>query len=206
MRVLTKKCEKESRNDDGFFDIDTQIDFLFPAGALYAPQSGKIIGTVAKLNHHAAATGIPVISTMDAHSENDPEFHDWPHHCVVDTMGQRKPAVTLLENLVVIPNSPGALPSNLKDQILLEKQTFSCFSNMNLAHLLERLAADRYVVYGVVTEVCVKFAALGLLKTGKRVEVVTDAVCALDEDNGAKTLAEFTSLGGHLTHAGMIYA
>ena len=68
-----------------FFDIDTQIDFLFPAGALYAPGAEKIIGTVAKLNHHAAKHGIPVVSTMDAHSENDPEFRDWPHHCVVDT-------------------------------------------------------------------------------------------------------------------------
>jgi nicotinamidase/pyrazinamidase len=189
-----------------FFDIDTQIDFLFPAGALYAPRSEKIVGTVAKLNHHAAASGIPVISTMDAHSENDPEFRDWPHHCVVDTIGQRKPAATLLENRVIIPNSPGAFSADLKHQILLEKQTFSCFSNINLGPLLERLGADRYVVYGVVTEVCVKFAAFGLLETGKRVEVVTDAVCAFDEDKGASTLVEFTSLGGHLTQAGMIYA
>ena len=45
-----------------FFDIDTQIDFLFPAGALYAPGAEKIIGTVAKLNHHAAKHRIPVVS------------------------------------------------------------------------------------------------------------------------------------------------
>jgi nicotinamidase-related amidase len=57
-----------------FFDIDTQIDFLFPAGALYAPGAEKIIGTVATLNRYAAKHGIPVVSTMDAHSENDPEF------------------------------------------------------------------------------------------------------------------------------------
>jgi nicotinamidase/pyrazinamidase len=187
-----------------FFDIDTQIDFLFPAGALYAPGAEKIIGTVARLNHHAAKHGIPVISTMDAHSEDDPEFHDWPHHCVVDTMGQQKPASTLLEKRVVVPNSPSTV--TLNDQILLEKQTFSALSNVNFGRLLDLLAADRYVVYGVVTEVCVKFAAFGLLETGKRVEIVTDAVCAFDQEKGAKTLAEFTALGGHLTQAGMIYA
>ncbi len=63
---------------------------------------------------------------MDAHSENDPEFEAWPHHCVLDTMGQQKPASTLLENRVVVPNSPvDFVPS---DQMLLEKQTFSALT------------------------------------------------------------------------------
>ena len=189
-----------------FFDIDTQIDFLFPAGALYAPGAEKIVPTVAKLNHYAGRHKIPVISTMDAHSENDPEFRDWPHHCVVDTVGQQKPASTLLEKRLIVPNAPCALNLTLIDQILLEKQTFSALSNHNFALLIDYFAADRYVVYGVVTEVCVKFAAFGLLETGKRVEIVTDAVCALNEETGAKTLADFTAAGGHLTQAGMIYA
>jgi nicotinamidase/pyrazinamidase len=188
-----------------FFDIDTQIDFLFPAGALYAPGAEKIVPTIAKLNRYAGSHKIPVISTMDAHSENDPEFRDWPHHCVVDTVGQQKPGSTLLEKRVIVPNAPCALHLTF-DQILLEKQTFSALSNRNFALLIDYFAADRYVVYGVVTEVCVKFAAFGLLKTGKRVEIVTDAVCALNEETGAKTLADFTAAGGHLTHAGMIYA
>lgn len=189
-----------------FFDIDTQIDFLFPAGALYAPGAEKIVPAIAKLNRYASAHGIPVVSTMDAHSENDPEFRDWPPHCVVDTVGQQKPASTLLERRVVVPNSPVELPMASMDQILLKKQTFSALSNLNFTNLLDHFAAERYVVYGVVTEVCVKFAAFGLLETGKRVEIVTDAVCALNDDNGAKTLADFTAAGGHLTHAGMIYA
>jgi nicotinamidase/pyrazinamidase len=187
-----------------FFDIDTQIDFLFPAGALYAPGAEKILPTVAKLNHHAAKHRIPLISTMDAHSENDPEFVQWPHHCVVDTLGQRKPASTLLENRVIVPNAPCAIST--PEQILLEKQTFSALSNVNFALLLDHFQAERYVVYGVVTEVCVKFAAFGLLETGKRVEIVTDAICALNDENGAKTLADFQAAGGHLTQAGMIYA
>jgi nicotinamidase-related amidase len=57
-----------------------------------------------------------------------------------------------------------------------------------------------------VTEVCVKFAAFGLLETGKRVEIVIDAIRALSDETGAKTLADFTAAGGHLTQAGMIYA
>jgi len=185
-----------------FFDIDTQIDFLFPAGALYAPGAEKIIGTVAKLNHHAAKHGIPVVSTMDAHSENDPEFRDWPHHCVVDTIGQQKPASTLLEKRIIVPNSPCSVALN--DQILLQKQAFSALSNLNFAVLIDLLGAERYVVYGVVTEVCVKFAAFGLLERGKRVEIVTDAICALNEENGAKTLKEFQAAGISLTTFGQV--
>jgi nicotinamidase/pyrazinamidase len=189
-----------------FFDIDTQIDFLFPAGALYAPGAEKIIPTVAKLNRYAGKHGIPVVSTMDAHSENDPEFRDWPHHCVVDTVGQQKAASTLLEKRIVVPNSPCELNLTSIEQVLLEKQTVKALSNVNFARLIDHFAADRYVVYGVVTEVCVKFAAFGLLETSKRVEIVTDAVCALNNETGAQTLADFTAAGGHLTQAGMIYA
>jgi nicotinamidase/pyrazinamidase len=141
---------------------------------------------------------------MDAHSENDPEFRDWPHHCVVDTVGQQKPISTLLENRVIVPNAP--CEPSLNAQILLEKQTFSAFSNRHFARLLDLLGAERCVVYGVVTEVCVKFAAFGLLETGRRVEIVTDAICAFNEEKGANTLADFKAKGGHLTHCGMIYA
>jgi nicotinamidase/pyrazinamidase len=189
-----------------FFDIDTQIDFVFPAGALYAAGAEKIMPTVAKLNHYAAKHAIPVISSMDAHSENDPEFREWPHHCVVDTMGQQKPGTTLLEKRVGVPNALTAITFEHAQQFLLEKQTFSVFSNLNLKVLLDHFAAERYVVYGVVTEVCVKFAAFGLLEMGKRVEIVTDAICPLNQENGAKVLADFEAAGGHLTQAGMIYA
>jgi hypothetical protein len=45
----------------------------------------------------------------------------------------------------------------------------------------------------------VRFAAYGLLKTGKRVDLVTDAVKSLDEAAAKKMFAEFTAAGGRLT-------
>lgn len=187
-----------------FFDVDTQIDFLYPAGALYAPGAEAIVERVAALNRHAFAHGIPVISTMDAHSENDPEFERFPPHCVGGTAGQQKPASTLYEKPMVIPNSPCDPAVEGARQILLEKQTLDCFEQVNLAALLAKLDAERYIVYGVVTEICVKFAAFGLLKTGKRVELVTDAVRPLDKAAGARTLAEFSGQGGILSDAASV--
>src|SRR6185312_16056768 len=68
-----------------FFDVDTQLDFLYPAGALYVPGAESIVPRVAALNRYAADTGIPLISTVDAHTEDDPEFRHWPPHCVAGT-------------------------------------------------------------------------------------------------------------------------
>jgi nicotinamidase/pyrazinamidase len=184
-----------------FFDIDSQLDFLYPAGALYVPGAERIVPTIARLNRYAAAHGIPVVSTTDAHAENDPEFQQWPPHCVAGTIGQHKAEATLLEKRLVVPNRDCALVLDCVQQIVVEKQHVDAFTARNLARLLETLAADRFVVYGVVTEICVLFAARGLLKYGKPVTIVTDAVAALTKEASDRALAEIRAAGGTLALA-----
>jgi nicotinamidase/pyrazinamidase len=188
------------------FDVDTQIDFLFPAGALYVPDAETIVDGIAALNRWAASRGIPVVSTIDAHSDDDPEFRTWPPHCVAGTAGQQKPAATLLEKRVTVPNTPGLPDVGAVQQVLLEKQALDCFTAVNLAGLLERLGGERYIVYGVVTEICVKFAAMGLLATGARVELVTDAVRSLNDADRERFFAEFEAAGGVLTTSAEVMA
>jgi nicotinamidase/pyrazinamidase len=165
-----------------FIDVDTQIDFMFPAGALYVPGAERVLPNIARLNEYASAHGAALVSTVDAHLENDPEFRNWPPHCVVGTVGQLKPPATVV---------PG--------QTLFEKTTTDAFASPEFLPLLDRLGADRYVVYGVVTEICVKCAALGLLRRGAHVELVTDAVRSLNQAEADAMLAEFTAQGGVLT-------
>lgn len=179
-----------------FFDIDTQIDFLFPAGALYVPGAEDLLPTLAKLNRYAAEHSIPVISTMDAHTEDDPEFKDWPPHCVAGAQGQQKPAELLLERRAVVPPVSADYQIEGAQQIVLEKRKLDLFSNPNLPRLLETLNADRYVVYGVVTEFCVAFALAGLEATHKPVTLVTDAIRSIDAAAAARVLAGFTASGG----------
>ena len=181
-----------------FFDIDSQLDFLYPSGALYVPGAERIVPAIARLNRYAAANGIPVVSTTDAHAEDDPEFKVWPHHCVAGTLGQHKAESTLLERRVVIPNRDCALPIEGAQQIIVEKQNVDVFTAPNLSRVIERLNADRYVLYGVVTEICVLFAARGLLKTGKPVTIVTDAVETLKAEDSSRALDEIRSLGGSI--------
>jgi nicotinamidase/pyrazinamidase len=187
-----------------FFDVDSQLDFLYPAGALYVPGAERIVPAIAHLNRFAAGRGIPVISTMDAHAENDPEFAAWPPHCISGTWGQHKPERTLLEKRVVIPNRECEFALDGAQQIVIEKQTLDGFLTRNLSRVIECLAADRFVVYGVVTEVCVLFAARGLLRAGKQVTVVTDAVEALSPEASARALSEVSASGGKLSTVGQV--
>jgi nicotinamidase/pyrazinamidase len=187
-----------------FLDVDTQLDFLYPAGALYVQGAESIVPQVAALNRYAAEHGIPVISTVDAHTENDPEFRNWPPHCVAGTAGQHKPAATLLEPRTTIPNSLQHFDVASARQILLEKQSLDCFTNPNLPALLDQLSVESCVVYGVVTEICVRNAALGLLRSGRQVTLVTDAVRSLDDAKCAQFFQEFAAAGGQLTTTELI--
>ena len=178
-----------------FFDIDSQLDFLYPAGALYVPGAERIVPAIARLNRFAVEHGFPVVSTTDAHTENDPEFAVWPHHCVAGAWGQRKAECTLLAKRVVIPNQPCDLAVQGAEQIIVEKQTVDVFQAANLGRIVEILGAERCVVYGVVTEICVRYAARGLLKAGKAVTVVTDATKALKNEDGEAALEEICRSG-----------
>ena len=184
-----------------FVDIDTQLDFLAPAGALYVPGAERVVDGIARLNRHAAERGIPVVSTVDAHAENDIEFQAWPAHCVAGTWGQRKSEATLLERRVVVPNRPGPLALEAAQQIIVEKQTVDAFQAPNFSRVIEALAPVRFVLYGVVTEVCVLHAARGLLKTGKPLTVVTDALASLSDEASRRALDEIERSGGVLARA-----
>ncbi len=184
-----------------FWDVDTQLDFMEPGGKLYVPGAEKIVGNVQRLTSVAAEQGIPILASVDAHLETDPEFRDYPPHCLAGTPGQKKVAGTLLPGHYVIPNRKIDLPVDLGSypQIMVEKQATDVFTNPNLDELLGCLGADREIVlYGVVTEICVEQAAGGLSQRGYRVHLVRDAIQHLDAAKASATIAEVERRGGRL--------
>jgi len=194
-----------------FFDVDTQIDFLFPAGALYVPDAEHIVKTLGALTRFAAANRMLMSSTADAHSEDEPELRTWKPHCVVGTTGQQKAAQTLLDRPLILSSALGSLDAIRSGiagaaQIIVEKQALDCFTNPHLRPLLNLISAERYVVYGVVTEHCVRCAAFGLLETGARVELVTDGIKSLSASDEGDVLKRFQSQGGVLTTSAAVAA
>ncbi len=140
-----------------------------------------------------------MISTMDAHAENDPEFRHWPAHCVA---GHDRTAESLWDDAREVccdSDRRHGRAGGLGSADHSRESYTDMFSNANLPWVLEALNADRYIVYGVVTEICVALAAFGLLKTGKRVELVRDAVRSLSGDAEREMLDRFQREGGALT-------
>ena len=179
-----------------YFDIDTQIDFMFPAGALYVPGAEKLLPLIATLSRAAVAGGGKVISTTCAHEEDDPEFKVWPPHCVTGTVGQAKPCSLLLEKRTVVPKQKADLAIAGADQIILEKGELDLFTNPNTEALIKALAPQECVVYGVVTEYCVRHCAMGLLDRGYKVSLVKEAIQSLKDSDAKRFLRDFAARDG----------
>ncbi|MDE3136338.1 MAG: cysteine hydrolase [Acidobacteriota bacterium] len=185
-----------------FWDVDTQRDFMLPGGRLYVPGAEKLIPNLKRLVDLARDGSVFLVSTVDAHTPNDPEFRDWPPHCVQGTPGQQKIPETLTDDFLIVPNDPEfRLPDDLlaHKQIIVEKQTLDDFDNPNTERILRLLGRDvEHFVFGVVTEYCVRLSVVGMLERGYRVAVVTDAIETLKEEDGRRALAEFQTRGARL--------
>ena len=82
---------------------------------------------------------------------------------------------------------------------MLEKQTLDVFNNPKASELVRSLGPNvEYVVFGVVTEYCVRCAAKGLLERGGKVDIVQDAIETLKSEEGNRALEELKGLGARL--------
>ncbi len=184
------------------WEVDAQADFMLPGGKLYAPGAEKIIPRIARLVKAGTETGTLIVSSGDAHTQNDPEFQKFPPHCIAGTPGAEIIPEGLAKGFRAVPNdSSRELPKDVLTlpQIIFEKQTLDVFDNPKAAALVDRLPSDtEYIVFGVVTEYCVQLAATGLLDRHRRVSIVKDAIEALSPEAARKALAELQSQGARL--------
>jgi nicotinamidase/pyrazinamidase len=185
-----------------FWSVDVQADFMLPGGKLYVPGAEKLIPNIQHLVSAALASGTLVVSSGDAHTPNDPEFANFPPHCVASTPGARILPEALGPRVCTVANDASkTLPTDILScpQILFEKQTLDVFDNPHAGELVDRLGAEtEYIVFGVVTEFCVRCAAKGLLERGRKVFLVTDAIETLKPEDGRRTFDELQSLGVQL--------
>jgi nicotinamidase/pyrazinamidase len=185
-----------------FWEVDVQADFMLPGGKLYVPGAEKLLPNIRKLTDAARRGEVFLVSHGCFHPANDPEFKQFPPHCLKGTPGAQLVPEALAKNFVRVKNDANAsLPENLfkYQQIILEKETLDVFESRHADELVERLGnAAEFVVFGVVTEYCVSLAVKGLLKRKRRVAVVRDAIETLAPESGEKTLAELRSLGARV--------
>jgi nicotinamidase/pyrazinamidase len=185
-----------------FVDVDTQRDFLDPAGALFVPGSEPILGNLGRLTAFARERGIPILATACRHSPDDAELRDFPPHCMEGSPGQERIEATAW-------NAPGArvlgpsepFSGDPPPHLTVQKREFDVFSHPAAESLVARYNRDRptFVVYGVATDYCVAAAVRGLLDRACKVAVVVDAVRAIDAAHEADVFDEFTRRGALLT-------
>ncbi len=179
-----------------FFDIDTQYDFMEPEGALYVPDAAEIIPLVKSLHEYARERGILVLSSVDAHEEDDPEFSDFPPHCVKGTPGQQKIPGTLAEkNIVLGVEEKEGLDPGEYQQIIVQKQTFDAFTNPNTDTIIKRISPEIIYLFGVATDYCVKNTALSASRHGYAVKVFEDTIRGVAEETTAQALEEMKEQG-----------
>jgi len=182
-----------------FWEVDAQADFMLPGGKLYVPGAEKLLPNIRRLTDAARQGRVFLVSHGCYHTKDDPEFAIFPPHCVQGTPGANLVPEALTEKVVTVANEAAAsLPPDLSpyQQILLEKQTLNIFESRHADELVERLGPNvEFVVFGVVTEFCVRFAAKGLLERGRRVSVVRDAIETLNSEDGKRAVAELQALG-----------
>ena len=176
-----------------FLDVDTQVDFMLPEGKLYVSGAERRIPHIASLIEAARSRGVPVIATLDTHTPDDPEFEVFLPHCVDGTPSHRKIPPTSIEGARRIGREP--VDVEPRPALVVEKSVHSFFDNVNADRILEALGARHAVVFGVATDYCVRAAALGLRERGLEVEVVEDAIAAVDPQKGREAVAEMRRAG-----------
>jgi nicotinamidase/pyrazinamidase len=193
-----------------FWEVDVQADFMLPGGKLYVPGAENLLPNIRKLTEVAQRGEVFLVSHGCFHTLNDPEFKQFPPHCVKGTPGAEFVPEALTRASIRISNDANAiLPDDIfkYQQIILEKQTLDIFQTRLADTLVERLSATaEFVVFGVVTEFCVSLAAKGLLKRKRRVAIVSDAMETLAAETGNKTLTELRGLGARLVTTDEILA
>jgi nicotinamidase/pyrazinamidase len=181
------------------WEVDVQCDFILPGGKLYVPGAEKLLPNIRQLTDAARRNEVFLVSHGCFHTPDDPEFIQFPPHCVKGTPGAEFVPEALADKFIQIENRPEAkLPKDLfaYQQIILEKQTLDVFQSLHASELVDRLGTQpEFIVFGVVTEYCVGLAVRGLLQRHRRVAIVRDAIETLAPEAGAQCLDQLVGKG-----------
>jgi nicotinamidase/pyrazinamidase len=173
-----------------FWNVDTQIDFVYPGGKLYVKDAEKLRPQWEKLTRLAKEKSIRVVNTSDYHYANSAELDSspdfiktFPEHCMANSRGADFIKETTPEDPVIFDwDKEYQITSDLFDysnyrNYIIRKDAFDVFSgNPHTEVILSWLKPETVIVYGVTTNICVDFAVKGLIKRVKNVYVVEDAI------------------------------
>lgn len=184
-------------DSDALLIVDVQRDFL-PGGALAVPDGDAVVPLLNACARQFAARGLPVAASRDWHPPNHCSFKSrggpWPPHCVAGTPG------AAFDKALEFPD----------DTYLVDKATtpgdeaYSAFEGTDLDAWLIARGVKRLFIGGVATDYCVLQSALDARRHGYDVVLLTDAIRAIDADDGARALDALQAKGTILADSGAV--
>lgn len=173
--------------------VDLQNDFC-PGGALPVKDGDRIVEPVNRLVNRFVKHDLPVILTRDWHPENHCSFitegGTWPVHCVAGSKGAMFHPELIVPPVVLV----------VSKAIEHDTEAYSGFQGTALASWLNRLSVKELVVAGLATDYCVRATVLDALYKGFSVELVNDAIAAVNisPDDGDKAIEQMLDKGACL--------
>ncbi len=161
--------------------VDVQNDFADPDGSLFVRGGDGVVPTVNRAAWAAIHAGAFVAYTADWHPERTPHFATdggiWPVHCVGGTWGAAfHPDLEVVGPWVRKGTSgeDGYSGFTVRDPESGEERP------TELADLLRVRGIERVGVCGLATDYCVQATALDGRRLGFEVELLEDAVAAVE--------------------------
>jgi nicotinamidase/pyrazinamidase len=165
--------------------VDVQNDFADPAGSLSVRGGAEIVPRIDREIEAACADGRPVFYTQDWHPESTPHFRKdggiWPVHCVAGTWGAELHPDLVVDGPVVRKGADG---SDGYSGFTTRDPRSGEPSVTPLDAMLREAGVTEVLVCGLATDYCVLETVLDACRLGYGVEVLTEAIRAVDLEPG----------------------
>ncbi len=181
-------------------DIDTQKDFLLAGGKACIGNHRRVLAHIRRVMAWARYRNIQIISTAEIHPNHNSESEI--SYCLDGTDGQKKIRYTLFKERVSFAADGNTdLPRDMLrryKQVILHKRCVDPFDEPRIDRLLSEIRANEFILIGTSLEGAVEATALGLLKRGKKVTGVIDAVGSHNKREAKLALRKMETKGAKL--------
>jgi ureidoacrylate peracid hydrolase len=189
-----KKLERQARispRSTALVVIDMLNEFCKPGGAMVLPGYEALVPPQRKVIDAGRQAGCPVVFVVDTHRRNvrrEREFLKRTPHCIEGTWGAQ-----VIDDLDPRP-----------DDVYVVKRRYSAFFNTDLDLTLRDLQIDTVIVFGVVTNICVRSTVHDAFFHGYQVIVPEDCCAATGPREQASSLYDIATHFGIVTDSAQV--
>jgi ureidoacrylate peracid hydrolase len=165
--------------------VDMINDFCKAGGKMVLPGCETLVPAQLSVIAAARTAGAPVIWVQDSHRSGLRRDREWikrTPHCIEGTWG-----VEIIDDLMAMPN-----------EIRVVKHRYSGFFQTDLDLILKDMLIDQLIIFGVVTNICVRSTVHDAFFNGYEIVVPRDCCAATGPREQESTLYDVA------THFGIV--